>query len=56
MQAQRHNSVWWGLYTLHNVIIHPMLPLAEFLDGCSSRLPRKVSALIHRLHDESYPE
>ena len=38
---------------VYNWIAHPLMPLADLLDEIGEK---RVSALLHRLHDTTYPE
>jgi len=44
---------WWVRCVVHNVLVHPLLPIADLLDhlGCPV-LPR----IIYSAHDASAPE
>lgn len=50
------NIQWWSLVFFHNVIVHPMLPLAEILFTINTPLTNSIATIIFNLHDISYPE
>lgn len=53
MNQHRRTPRWWALCLFHNWIAHPLMPLADLLDEIGEK---RVSALLHRLHDTTYPE
>jgi len=44
---------WWALCITHNCLVHPMLPIADFLESLKFK---RVSEAIYWLHDNSFPE
>jgi len=45
---------WYFWSVVHNCIIHPVLPIADFLAGQFG--PNFFSLYIFYLHDNTYPE
>lgn len=39
----RRDATWWWRCIVHNIVVHPLLPLADALDACGLHaLPRAV--------------
>ena len=56
MHAERHSLRWWFLVVIHNVVIHPLMPVGEVLDLLPSRKARALAARLFAAHDRSFPE
>ncbi len=46
------NWKWWTLDIIHNIVIHPFLPLADVLEHCGLK---RVANLVYWLHDHTAP-
>jgi hypothetical protein len=49
----RGSRSWWAGVVVHNVVVHPLLPLAEVLDLGPTR--KLVASLLFDLHDATFP-
>lgn len=52
MTTRHRNASWWVKCIIHNMMIHPLLPLADVFEH--GRL-NAFSQLIYKLHDRSAP-
>lgn len=49
----RYTLKWWACSVVHNMVVHPLLPLADLLAFLGAR---RVPAVIHSWHDASVPD
>lgn len=48
----RRNVIWFATHLIHNVVAHPLLPLAEVLDLVN--FPR-IACVFYKFHDVTIP-
>ena len=53
--APRYSKRWWASSVVHNCIVHPCLPFADFIDLAPSSRVRSVAAFLYRAHDATAP-
>lgn len=56
MKAARHTPAWWALVCVHNIVVHPWLPLADLLDLSGVSTLRWLAKQVYAAHDATYPE
>jgi len=53
MAIPKRDIFWRTVHLFHNVVAHPLLPLAEALDDMKRH---KLADLLFRLHDSTTPD
>lgn len=52
----RYTWKWWGLVVVHNMIVHPCLPVADLLAVLPFKRGQRLAHLLFEAHDRTAPE
>lgn len=50
--TSKYTVSWWARSVVHNMVVHPLLPLADLLALAGFK---RIAATIHGWHDDSVP-
>lgn len=56
VNASRYSAAWWALVFVHNVVVHPILPIADVAAAFGGPRCRRAAWIVFRLHDATIPK